>query len=297
MDTFESTLKSESNRIDQKLKTWLPNTGATRLLQFNEAVRYSALAGGKRIRPILCLFVAEAYGIGLDAAIKTGCAIELIHCYSLVHDDLPAMDNDDFRRGKPTNHKVYGEAVAILVGDSLLTLAFKWLSELEQLGVSPEKCLQIISLISSAAGHEGMIGGQILDLAGENKDLSFEDLKAIHSRKTGALIKAPIICGALLANAPEADLEKLTLFSEKLGLLFQVVDDILDIEGDLETLGKLPGSDIKLGKSTYPSILGIDVAKKMASELYQEAVEILDGLSVTNTKLLKLTEFLYTRKN
>ena len=297
MQNFKAYLKESAERINEYIDKHLPPEGIDPLGQFNEAVRYSSLAGGKRIRPLLCLMVAEGFGFKGEAAIRSGAAIELIHTYSLIHDDLPSMDDDDYRRGKPTNHRVYGEATAILAGDSLVTRAFEWLAGLSGLGISAEATLKIIQIIAKASGSKGMIGGQVLDISYENTNIGLEYLERIHTLKTGALISAPIQVGAVLAGVNADDLERLLLFAQKLGLLFQVVDDILDIEGELASLGKRPGSDAKLGKATYPAILGLKESKQYAKQLFDEATEALKGLSVQIPGLFNITEYVYNRKS
>lgn len=284
-------------RIEQALDDWLPLPEPKVSGSLNEAVRYSVLAGGKRIRGMLCLMVAEATGTPSMAALRTGCALELIHAYSLIHDDLPAMDNDDYRRGKPSNHKAFGEATAILAGDSLLTLAFEWLATLSQYGANESQCLQILTCVAKAAGHSGMIGGQMLDMHHEVFPASVEELQRIHTQKTGALISAPILCGAVLLGASEQDSRVLNEFSHKLGLLFQIVDDILDVEGDFALLGKTPGKDAGSGKSTYTSLLGIDKARELACKTHKESLLLLDQLSIPAQELKVVADIVFGRKN
>lgn len=284
-------------RIEQALDSWLPLHEPKTSGSLNKAVRYSVLAGGKRIRAVLCLMVAEATGRHSMAALRTGCALELIHAYSLIHDDLPAMDNDDYRRGKPSNHKAFGEATAILAGDSLLTLAFEWLATLSEYGANESQSLQILSCVAKAAGHSGMIGGQMLDMHHELFPASIEQLQQIHAQKTGALISAPILCGAVLLGASEQDSRVLNEFSHKLGLLFQIIDDILDVEGDFALLGKTPGKDAGSGKSTYTSLLGVEKARKLACETRREALLLLDQLSIPAQELKVVTDIVFGRNN
>lgn len=294
---FKAKLKFLAGKIDLALENWLSEPCENESGKLNEACRYSVMAGGKRIRAILPLMVGDCYKNSSQAHLRFGCSLELIHAYSLIHDDLPAMDDDDFRRGKPSNHKVFGEAMAILAGDNLLTTAFEWLANLGDHEVSPEKIVEIIKVVSTASGREGMIGGQVLDLTSENRKIDLEHLEKIHRMKTGALIFAPVICGAILSNAPADDVVKLSNYAWKIGLLFQIIDDILDVEGNLEELGKAPGSDARLGKSTYPGLLGLEGAKKLASETYSSALNSLSGLSVDDTLLAEMAEFIYSRKN
>ncbi|NCB38133.1 MAG: polyprenyl synthetase family protein [Erysipelotrichia bacterium] len=293
---FENSLEALSARVNAALEQWLPVNQPEVSCRLNEAVRYSALAGGKRIRPALCVMVCEGFGLHNDASLRAGCAFELIHTYSLIHDDLPAMDNDDYRRGKPTNHKVFGEATAILAGDSLLTLAFEWFATLADYGVSADKIIKIIKIASLAAGHQGMIGGQMLDIAYEKQGAGLQILESIHRQKTGALIIAPAKTGAILADASPEDLQIIEAFSARIGLLFQIVDDILDVEGDLDSLGKMPGRDVVMGKSTYPSLLGLDGARNYADQIFHAAINGLNGLSRPQPLLADMASFILNRK-
>lgn len=297
MSVFAEYLAKISARVDAALKSWLPKEQQHISGRLNEAVQYSVLAGGKRIRPALCIMVADALGYNSEASLRAGCAFELIHAYSLIHDDLPAMDNDDFRRGKLTSHKVFGEATAILAGDSLLTMAFEWFASLTDYGVPAEKVVQIIKIASLAAGHQGMIGGQMLDVAYEKRQADLHILESIHRQKTGALISAPVKTGAILAGASDVELQILEKFSCKIGLLFQIVDDILDVEGDAEKLGKMPGSDAKLGKSTYPSLLGLPGAREYAQQVYKESLDQLNSLSRPQPLLSDMAAFILSRQN
>lgn len=243
-----------------------------------EAMRYSVEAGGKRLRPILCIAAAEAVG-GSDAAVMdTACALELMHTYSLIHDDLPAMDNDGFRRGKPTNHKVFGEATAILAGDALLTAAFEVLAGQyrDNIGnITDATCLQVIYFVARAAGAAGMVQGQMLDLACEGKDISWEDLKTLQRLKTGALIEASLRAGAVLGGGKAQQVAALRAYGIHIGLAFQVVDDVLDVQGDASIIGKPVGSDQRLKKATGPSVLGLEPAKAKARSLVDRAVREL----------------------
>lgn len=256
--------------------------------QLLESMKYSLLAGGKRIRPILLIATLEALGkdrkLGLEAAL----AIEMIHTYSLIHDDLPAMDNDDFRRGKPTNHKVFGEGIAILAGDALLTWAFHLMSSIaSKHNVDPVIVLDLVSKLAIAAGPSGMVGGQVLDLEGEYQNLTLDQLEKIHRHKTGDMIHFSIYAGAKLGEANDDQINALNLYARKLGLAFQIQDDILDIIGNEEQIGKPVGSDQRLGKSTYPALMGLDQAKKCLDTLIKDAI---DALKVAGLKYERLEE-------
>lgn len=294
---FLKKLSALSEKIGSKLETWLPSVNEQLSANLNESVKYSVMAGGKRIRPALCVLVAEGLGYNDEAAYRAGCAYELIHTYSLIHDDLPAMDDDDLRRGKPTNHKVFGEATAILAGDSLLTMSFGWFASLVDYGVSADKVAKIIKIAADMAGHEGMIGGQMLDLTNENKHVTQEVMERIDEGKTSALICGPILTGAILAGASEEDLERLRHYASRIGLLFQIVDDILDIEGDVATLGKNTGRDSVLGKSTYPGLLGLDGAKKYAEQTCEDAISALGPLAERIPALEDFAKYLVNRKS
>ncbi len=272
MSKLQWYFQERGKAVEEALQATLPLSLDTEGTPLADAMRYTALAGGKRLRPILTLLSTETVGGSYRDAIPAGIAIELIHTYSLVHDDLPAMDDDEFRRGKPTNHKVYGEAQAILAGDALLTLAFEVLGK--QIGYWQEdRARQVITEIAIAAGYAGMVGGQAKDLVSEGKRLSLEQLKDIHKKKTGALIRASVRSGAIIGGAKEEELNALTKFADNFGLAFQIVDDLLDLTGDEQVLGKGVGSDLRKAKATYPGILGIEEARNMAFELIKEAKE------------------------
>ncbi|PLS15311.1 farnesyl-diphosphate synthase [Bacillus sp. M6-12] len=260
-----------------------------------ESMLYSLEAGGKRIRPILVFAVMEAFKKDPAKGVSVAAAIEMVHTYSLIHDDLPSMDDDDLRRGKPTNHKVFGEATAILAGDALLTYSFQAITEMDIEEVTPQIQLELIKLLSSSAGAEGMVGGQMADIEGEGKHLALEDLEYIHSNKTGKLLSASIISGAILAGASEEQKKHLLEFSRHLGLAFQIRDDILDIEGSQEKIGKPVGSDTANSKSTYPSLLSMDGAKeKLRSHI--ELARLSLAKTGINTELLEeVTEMIAAR--
>lgn len=259
-----------------------------------KAMEYSLMAGGKRLRPVLLMAAADAVGKDGAAFLTTGCAIEMIHTYSLIHDDLPAMDNDDYRRGKPTNHKVFGDGIAVLAGDALLTLAFEVM--LRQEGAAPETLVTVVSEMSRAAGPYGMVGGQVLDLEGEGRRLDLAALRKIHMGKTGALFCAAIRSGAILAGAKEEELAALTLYAERFGLAFQITDDILDVTGDEAAIGKPVGSDVRNEKATYVTLTSLEEAKKLAEDAVNEAVAELDIFGERAAFLRDLALFLLGRK-
>ncbi|MEG4292858.1 polyprenyl synthetase family protein [Microcoleus sp. C2C3] len=262
-----------------------------------EAMRYSLLAGGKRVRPILCLASCELVGGTTSMAMPTACAMEMIHTMSLIHDDLPAMDNDDYRRGKLTNHKVYGEDIAILAGDALLTYAFEFIATKTE-NVPPQQVLQTIAHLGRAAGAGGLIGGQVVDVESEGKtDVSLETLNYIHAHKTGALLEACVVCGAILASASEADLQRLSRFAKNIGLAFQIIDDILDITATQEELGKTAGKDVQAGKVTFPSLWGIDESRRQASQLVADAKAQLAVFGSKALPLLAIADFITSRSN
>ena len=260
----------------------------------SRAMEYSLMAGGKRLRPILLMAAADAIDSSGEKFIKVADALEMIHTYSLIHDDLPAMDDDDYRRGKLTNHKVFGEATAILAGDALLTLAFE--VALRQKDVAPEILLKVLHEISTAAGVSGMVGGQALDLRSEGIQIDFETLKLMHRGKTGALFKAAIRSGAILAQADEKKLAALTRYAENFGLAFQITDDILDVTGDEKILGKPTGSDEKNLKATYVSLTSLDAAKNFAQEAVDEALDALKDFGTEADFLRELVKYLIARK-
>jgi geranylgeranyl diphosphate synthase type II len=264
--------------------------------KIHEAMRYSVFAGGKRLRPVLTIAACEAVGGTAAAVLPAACALELIHTYSLVHDDLPAMDNDDYRRGRLTNHKVYGEAMAILAGDGLLTLAFNFIAKNLPAGADPAKVVAVIREVSEAAGTLGMIGGQVVDMESENKQTSLETLNYIHHHKTGALFKAAVRAGGILAGAANLQLAALTDYAENLGLAFQITDDILDVEGDSALLGKPVGSDEKNNKATYPALIGLEQSKKMAEKYVAMAGESLRIFGENGRYLKEIATYLLDRK-
>jgi len=263
----------------------------------HEAMRYSVFAGGKRLRPMLALFGCEAVGGKLEDAMPAAVALELIHTYSLVHDDLPAMDDDDFRRGRPTCHKVYGEAIAVLAGDALLTHAFQVLADPTATDVPAARRLQIVAEISAAAGSLGMVGGQTMDIQAEGKALDPTALLTLHSKKTGALLRASLRVGGLAGGADDAAMASLTRYGERLGLAFQIVDDILDIEGSSVEMGKTAGSDMRKHKATYPAVFGLEASRQEAARLLAEACEAVFPLGGGATTLLALADFVGRRRS
>jgi geranylgeranyl diphosphate synthase type II len=262
------------------------------------SMRYSLLAGGKRLRPILSLAVCDMLGGRIEEVLPFACAVEMIHTYSLIHDDLPAMDNDDYRRGRLTNHKVYGESLAILAGDGLLNMAFEVLFEsILKSKENQELKIRAAAVIAKAAGIEGMIAGQVIDLESENKKISADVLDRMHRHKTGALIKAPVVSAAVLCGADEDSIKKLECFAQNLGLAFQIKDDILDVEGSSEKLGKKVGSDTQKEKSTYVSLYGLEKSKKMLNEITEKAVMSLKYFGEKAVFLENLAKYLVNRDN
>ena len=274
--------------LDESLQVVYPET-------IYESMRYSLMAGGKRLRPILCLASCEMLGGAVEVAVPTACALEMIHTMSLIHDDLPSMDNDDYRRGKLTNHKVYGDAIAILAGDGLLAYAFEFVAT-QTKGVSPERIVQVIAQLGKAVGAAGLVGGQAVDLACEGKpDVSVETLDFIHKHKTSALLEASVLSGAVLANASEDDLQRLTTYAQNIGLAFQIVDDILDITATQAELGKTAGKDLDAQKATYPRIWGLDESRRKAQQLVDEAKSALESYGTGAYPLQALADFITAR--
>ena len=262
-----------------------------------DSMKYSLEAGGKRIRPVLLLETIKMMGGDCSAGIPFACAVEYIHTYSLIHDDLPAMDDDDLRRGKPTNHRVFGEAVAILAGDGLLNSAFEIMSG-EILKNNCIGSVKAMNVIASCAGVNGMIAGQIVDIESEGRSISYEELRYLHSKKTGALIKASVMAGAYIAGANEEELKAVERYSENIGLAFQITDDILDVTGNTSELGKNTGSDIQNDKSTYVSLFGIEKARLLAQDCLKDAVESLGNFDSQRRLFMEeLARFVVMRKN
>jgi len=261
----------------------------------HRAMRYSISAGGKRVRPVLCLEAARMFTDNLDGAIQVGCAIEFIHTYSLIHDDLPALDNDDLRRGKPTSHKVFGEAMAILAGDALLTLAFQTLAEAP---IESARCVRATAEIAAAAGTvNGMVGGQVADIEAGGKPVNAGMLEYIHRSKTAALIRGSIVGGAIAGGADGEDVERLRRFGDSIGWAFQVVDDLLDVEESSAALGKTAGKDQAQEKATYPALYGIEKSRAIAADLERRALAELDAFANRASRLRLLAEFLVARRS
>jgi geranylgeranyl diphosphate synthase type II len=279
--------------VDAQLERLLPGDNM-QPPSIHQAMRYSVFAGGKRIRPILCLETARIFETNAAAALYPGCAIEFIHTYSLIHDDLPALDNDDLRRGKPTSHKKFGEATAILAGDGLLTLAFETIAAAP---VSPERRVAMVTEIASAAGTvNGMVGGQVADLESEGKRVGPDTLQYIHRSKTAALIRASVTSGALCAGAPAEDVARLRRFGETIGWAFQVTDDILDVEESSAALGKTAGKDVAQQKATYPAVFGLERSHQIAEELSTKAIAELQVYGARADNLRTIAEYLVVRR-
>ena len=281
--------------IDERMLSFLPQ-GKAYPESIHEAMRYSLLAGGKRLRPVLVMAAAEAVGGDRHTILPFAIAAELIHTYTLIHDDLPALDNDDLRRGKPTNHKVFGEAIAILAGDALLTQAFIIMTRAAGMEtVPPESILKATHEMAGALGSTGMIGGQVVDLESEGKKINSETLEYIHIYKTGFLIRACIRCGGVLSQASKGQLSSLSSFGAHIGLAFQIIDDILDITGDQEKLGKDIGSDLTKNKATYPALYGLEESKRKAEELVEESIDCLNEFDDRANPLREIARFFVQR--
>ena len=288
-------LSTWAKRVEGELDRLVPESSEPP--EIFEIMRYSLFAGGKRLRPVLCVAGCEAVGGNPEFILPAACALECIHSYSLIHDDLPAMDDDDLRRGVPTNHKVYGEAAAILAGDGLQALAFELMAN-EQMAakVSPERHVQAIRMVADASGATGMVGGQLLDIRANGRVNDVAHLEEIHRRKTGALLRVSVCLGGLLGGGGEAQLEALHVYGEKIGLAFQIVDDILDIEGDEALMGKPIGSDEGLNKATYPALYGMETSKKLARSTCEEALQALEVFPDKAPELESLAHFIILRR-
>lgn len=275
----EAYLENAGKQMEKALEVYIPEEIQVPA-SLHSAMRYALLAGGKRLRPGLAKAAYELFGGTASENINLAmCALEMLHTFSLIHDDLPCMDNDDFRRGKPTTHKVYGEATAVLAGDALCIFAFELIARTGN--------AEVIRELAHSLGTKGMIGGQIVDIESEGKSVDLATVEYIHYHKTAALIEAALVTGALLANVESKDLQHIREFGKGIGLVFQIVDDILDIESSTEKLGKDAGSDIKNGKATYPAIIGLETSKKKAQDMYKESLSHLEKLSGKNTEVLK----------
>jgi geranylgeranyl diphosphate synthase, type II len=289
---LSSYLLELTDTVNRALDGFLPKA-KTRPSTIHTAMRYSLFAGGKRLRPALCLAAADACGGAREAALPAACAVECIHTYSLIHDDLPAMDNDDFRRGKPTNHKVFGEGMAILAGDGLLTQAFEILTQADETKRYSHRAM--VKELAEASGSFQLIAGQVADLEGEGKKISANDLRYIHERKTSALLRCSVRLGGMSANCSPAQLESLSEFGYNVGLAFQVIDDILDVTQTSEQLGKTAGKDVAAQKATYPSIVGMEKSRVIAKQLTAKAYEALKPFKGRAAALEALAKYLLER--
>ena len=288
-------IKQKNQMIDAALEKVFQDSHSSKTLV--KAMKYSLMAGGKQIRPVLCLAACEAVGGVPEDALTAACALEMIHTYSLIHDDLPAMDDDELRRGKATCHIAFNEATAVLAGDALLTLAFEMLSSVQfDDGNQAFRWLKVIRLISEAAGYRGMIQGQMLDIASEGIKLSAAQLESMHRLKTGALIETSLACGALLGGADRRQTDLLSDYGRKIGLAFQVADDILNVEGNPALMGKAVGTDRQRHKSTYPSVLGIQAAREFSKKLVQEALQALETFDKQADPLRGIARYIIERK-
>jgi geranylgeranyl diphosphate synthase type II len=296
-EALRQYLAGRKARIEEALAAYLPDSHGQPPVIF-EAVRYSLLAGGKRLRPILCLAAADAVGGQSEQALPVACAIECIHTYSLIHDDLPAMDDDDYRRGRLTSHKVFGEDIAILAGDALLTEAFRLMARRELMpGIDSGRLVDVIGEVAEAAGWTGMVGGQVLDVRCEGLHGDLDTLHEIHRRKTGAMILVSLRAGALLAGAGPEALAALSDYGRRIGLAFQIADDILNVEGDRTLLGKRTGSDAARGKLTFPALMGIEASRARAAELVEGAVAALAGFDDRADPLRGIARYVLQRQS
>lgn len=294
--SLKERLRVYQTCVENALNYWLP-AEEVQPSHLHKAMRYAVLGNGKRIRPVLVYAAGEAFNVDLRALDSPACAVELIHAYSLIHDDLPAMDNDDLRRGRPTCHRAFDEATAILAGDALQALAFQILANSPGIRVNAEQRLKMIGILALASGSRGMAGGQAIDLAAVGKKLNIAELENMHIHKTGALIRASVELGALSANNVNADaFEKVSHYAKCIGLAFQIQDDILDVESDTETLGKPQGSDMQRNKPTYPELLGLEGARKAARELHGEALESLVSFDHKADPLRWIADYIVERQ-
>jgi len=293
---FKSVLKHKKTYVESKLQSYIPDMNAYQKTLF-EAMKYSLDAGGKRLRPILLMESAALFNSDIEDTIPYACAMEMIHTYSLIHDDLPAMDDDDLRRGKPTNHKVFGEGIAVLAGDGLLNYSFEiMLNHALKNEKNSYKYVKAMNEIAKAAGVKGMIAGQVVDLESENKKIDKDTLDFIHMNKTSAMIIGSMRAGAIIGGANDSKLENITNYAKNIGLAFQVVDDILDIVGDEKKLGKDIGSDLENNKSTYPSLFGIDKSRDIAKNLINDAKKYISEFDEKNEFLNCLADYIIDRE-
>lgn len=293
---FKRELEEKRNLVEKELKKYLAVENMPQKRVF-DAMSYSLMAGGKRLRPLIMLLACEMCGGNAEDAMPFACAMEMIHTYSLIHDDLPAMDNDDLRRGMPTNHVKFDEATAILAGDALLNMAFEITSMYENEKISDKNILKAVSVLARSAGARGMIGGQIIDMESENKKLTIDELKNLHALKTGAIIRASGVCGAILAGADEKERTAVDEYCRNLGIAFQIRDDILDVVGNEAVLGKRTGSDVQNNKNTYVSLTSIDEADKMAADYTEKAKKAIEPFGQRAQMLLQLADYLTDRNN
>jgi len=295
---IQAYLEQQRQKVDHFLKTVLPD-GQNLHETLYQSMRYSLLGGGKRVRPILTIATAESVGsLAIEDLLPFAAALEFIHTYSLVHDDLPVMDNDDFRRGRPTNHKVFGEGLAVLAGDALLTMAFELCSQPpSKTTIGLDRQVQVIYELSVGAGHNGMVGGQVLDIQSENQDIDLLALQTIHNYKTGRLIRAAVRIGGILGGATISQLDQLTKYAEDIGLAFQIADDVLNMTGTREELGKDPGTDAKRGKKTYPAFYGIEGARDLGEQCIKRAIQRLEHFDHRADPLRELAAFVVSRRN
>lgn len=291
---LKAYLKEKKEIVDRALERYFQDPVDEPIRILKESMKYSLFAGGKRLRPILCIAGAEAVGGNYKDVLPVACALEFIHTYSLIHDDLPVMDDDDLRRGIPTNHKVFGDAIALLAGDGLLTDAFYIMSSDQN--INPSKLLRVINLIAEAAGSNGMVGGQVVDIESEGKDVDISILEFIHTHKTGALITASVTSGAILADGTEDQIKAIYEYGKNIGLAFQIADDILNIEGDPKLLGKSVGSDKEKKKVTYPSVLGLYRSKQIQKELVKNAITILKDFDSKADPLREIAKYIIERR-
>ncbi|AFU14892.1 TPA: (2E,6E)-farnesyl diphosphate synthase [Bacillus toyonensis] len=292
---FDTFLKESKTFVEEKLVSYANELQCPNVLR--EAMAYSLEAGGKRLRPLLLFATLQAFGKERNLGVGAACALEMIHTYSLVHDDLPCMDDDDLRRGKPTNHKVFGEAMAVLAGDGLLTYAFQIVMAYEQKEISAEKKVRLVLELAKAAGPEGMVGGQVADMEAEGKQLTIDELEYIHKHKTGKLLEFAVLAGAILSNATKEQEEKLLEFAKNIGLAFQIRDDILDVEGTEEEIGKPIGSDVSNEKSTYTTLFTVDRAKNILEETITKAKDAISSLQLQDEYLLSICDLIAKRNN
>jgi geranylgeranyl diphosphate synthase type II len=294
---IQDYLERKREEVDRYLQSVIPGSDQPPTA-LHESMRYSLFAGGKRIRPILAIAAAETIGEVGPAILPIASSLELIHTYSLIHDDLPSMDDDDFRRGKPTNHKVYGEAMAILAGDALLTMAFELCSQAGTMdGLDPSHQVRLIRELAVGSGNRGMVGGQVLDIQAENQDIDLATLQSIHKHKTGMLIRAAVRMGALTAGATESQLDNLTAYAEDIGLAFQIADDVLNVTGTREELGKNPNTDAQRGKKTYPTFYGVEGAKQLADDCVGRAMSRLSEFGPSADPLRDLARYIASRRS